>query len=190
MEKKIKQFIVVFAAMFFSISILSSCKSNTSKSQNEKIDSLALVLKECEVMLDQDNDEIRKRIKNINASLNKLKQFATDTFTHDFIRSIDQYMASEKIYTKYIENYGELDIELNALKTQLLTLKKGHDDQMISDDDFSKFLSKEKKDVLKLYEVCEEIVEPVNKLEPLYLRISPRIEAFADSLQKNNEHVK
>ncbi|MBI3234983.1 MAG: hypothetical protein HYZ42_13270, partial [Bacteroidetes bacterium] len=154
------------------------------------IDSLALVLKECEEVMDQDKDELRLRIQKINASLNKLNQFASDTFSHDFIRSIDQYMAAEKIYSKFIKNASEMSLELNVLKTQLLSLKNSSDKGMFTDEQFTKFLSKERIDILNLHELCEEIAEPINKLEPLYLRTAPRIEAFADSLAKNNIKLK
>lgn len=168
---------------------MSSCGGNHPKWRDDKIDSLAYILHECEESMTQDNDELRKRSAKITSTINKLQRFASDTFTHDFIRSIDQYMASQKIYDRFLKQFPEMFVELNALKTQVLSLKKTSEDGKLTDDQFKKFISTEREDVLKLHEVCEEVAEPVTKLEPLYMRISPKIEAFADSLEAGQVKV-
>lgn len=184
MKNKISSLLLFLAFISICFVFYPSCKSGSPAWRSEKIDSFARVLRDCEMMMNHDKEVIRKRINVINSSLVKLNTFASDSFTHDFIRSIDQYTAAKDIYIKFMKNEPEMFIELNALKTQLLTMKKTSDDGKITDSQFKLYIHRERENILKLYEVCEEIAEPIDKIEPMYLRTAPRIEAFSDSLQK------
>lgn len=175
--------IYIIAAIAVS-SFLVSCRDNKNSWKEEKTDSLAQVLQKCEMMLEQDKNEIRERIKTIEHSSRIILNYSTEKFTFEFGKDMEEYQTLAKVYKRFLENEPIYRDELNALKKQLLALKKNTDSGQMTDAEFKEAIKRERNDILKLFEFCINNADVINRVEPFYIRVSPHMKEFSDSLEK------
>ncbi len=99
-------------------------------------------------------------------------------------RTLQEYKGLGKLYTYTISNYKPIVMQLEELFIQVKTLKESANAKDYNKDIFKQYFNREKADVLKLYDLAINTLNPCIETESVFTRRQQEVEELAENLKK------
>ncbi len=102
-------------------------------------------------------------------------------------RLMDEYRNYGKIYSKAVDSFKPIVMELEELLVQLKTLKESAYSKDYKKETFLTYFYKEKEDVLKLHKFAETVLKPAIDTDLAFERAQKRVEELAEGLKSEQQ---
>lgn len=166
--KNFLSIVIIFIFSFFVNFNLSSCV-DTHKTEKGLIDSLHLILDECEELLDIDYPLLNRRLELIQEITSFFQGSFEEEITLEIGTKLDKIRTIKKMYSNATSKGPESQAELNDLRNQLNELKKSL--KGITKEQFKQFYNVEKVHILELFDISKNINRDVYGAEGEYNRL-------------------
>ncbi|MFY0644523.1 MAG: hypothetical protein JXR19_08655 [Bacteroidia bacterium] len=181
--KKIIWITLIFISLTTSL-LTTSCQEKFPM-ENEKLDSMELLLDQSKEYLNIDIELISARSLELGEQRNFIDQNYKDTFTMNFGRQLDMHRTVFKSYNRAIQEHKKWNAELEALSKQIETLRYSLNQGEMSSTEFRNFYNNERLDILALHAGSEQLKTGLYELEPLYQRSVEYFDLVIEDLRKD-----
>lgn len=162
------------------VGLLSSCLTETDKANIEKVDLLIADTQEQVVSLEAtDYESIVVHHDTLFSNLRLLSMHLEDTVDRNLLIILSEYRSLRKVYAKYKSNYQELMSATQTEITQLESLKKDIENDVVNEDKFDKYYQLEQNNVNSIIENVGQMTTKINRAEELYKTYSISVDSLS-----------
>ena len=178
----VKNFSFQIILIFITVSIVTfSCRPKYVNQTINSIDSLMLVIQQCEVKL----------AENYMDTLDYLEMFIkndTDIFKSELFdmpedkelrKAFGNYTTLGKVFKRMNESYRDVRKDISLTKNQLENLKHDLSNGLIEDQDtIQDFFTKEKEAVISIEEITNTLIDRLGSNMDYFYEINPLMDQF------------